>query len=262
MKMQKIRQSVLAHRTYMDGLLQIFQHVKHSHELELKKALEKRKNRQALPDAPKKNVAILLAPSNKFSGGLAHDVFDNFVATIEKETTDVVVVGEIGKELFDRHYGTKRAYQFFPFQIEHPAADTLHQVLDYILQYQNIAVFTARFQSLVLQEPVSTNITGSASLIASVAEGAPAVKGPEFLFEPSLDEIVQFFEQQVTASLFQQAVEESSLAHVAARVMSLESSVSAIEEETKKTERRLKLLTKRIHHKKQQQQLSSIRLWS
>ncbi len=267
MKMQKIRESVLGHRTYMDGLLQIFQHVKQSHERELQKALEKRKQRQTTPEHPKKNVVILLSPSNKFSGGLTRDVFESFVAAVEpkgpvdKEPADIVVVGEIGKELFDRHFGTKQTYQFFPFKVEHPDAEVLHQLLAFILEYQNITVFTARFQSLALQEPAATNISGSPALAETAAE-VQSVKGPEFLFEPSLDEIVTFFEEQVTASLFQQAIEESSLAHVAARVMSLESSVSAIEEEAKKTDQRIKLLTKRIRQKKQQQQLSSIRLWS
>lgn len=261
-RMQRIRASVLLTRAYMDGLRTIFAQVRNSHEREVAKMLAAggaHKNTQKTKQS--NSVCLLLSPSGKFSGPLITQVTQEFSTYIASSSADVLVVGETGKELLASKL-KDRTVQFIPLNLEHPSPEEVKELLQILRQYENITVFTGKFHSLLTQTPTAVNISGYDSL-QTEQQPARAVDpdAPNFLFEPDLEKIVTFFNLQVTASLFRQTVEESKLANLGSRIMTLESARGGISREIQALDKKLRQLERRHENKKQFARLSGMQIW-
>ena len=82
------------------------------------------------------------------------------------------------------------------------------------------------------------------------------------IFEPELEKIVSFFQNQILAALFEQTIYESSLSKYTSRMISLDKSSSNVVETLKETELALRRFEHESYNKKQNGVLSSISLWS
>lgn len=258
LNMQRVRQSVLQTRSYMEGIIAIFQDVRRSHQRQVEKILASGKATSLIGPAKKKSVTILLSPSGKFSGPLIHQVFAEFEKYRKNSQTDVVVVGQTGRELAERQLKSHGKLQYFPVNLDHPDNQEISSLLNYVLQYDSITVFTGQFQSLVIQKPNAFNISGYDSLRSQTVEDA---EHREFLFEPDLNRIVSFFDAQVTASLFRQSLDESKLANLGSRIMTLEASRGGINQELGRLDSRLLRARRRQDNRKQFARLSGMRMW-
>ncbi len=58
----------------------------------------------------------------------------------------------------------------------------------------------------------------------------------EFLFEPSIEKILGFFETEIFASLFDQTIRESQLAKLASRILAMDTASDNINREIKRTD--------------------------
>jgi F0F1-type ATP synthase gamma subunit len=83
----------------------------------------------------------------------------------------------------------------------------------------------------------------------------------KYVFEPSLEKVMAFFEQQISGSIFEQTVYESQLAKFSSRMVSLDKATETIESKLKQ----MILQKERIKHqtinKEQNQRLASMGLW-
>jgi len=258
MNMQRVRQSVLKTRSYMEGIIAIFQDVRRSHQRQVEKILESGKGKSLLGKTKKKSVTILLSPSGKFSGPLIHQVFAEFEKYRKDSATDVVVVGQTGRELAERQLRSQGKFQYFPVNLEHPDHQEIGDLLRYVLEYESITVFTGQFQSLVIQKPNAFNISGYDSLRSQTVTDE---EHREFLFEPDLNTTVAFFDAQVTASLFRQSLDESKLANLGSRIMTLEASRGGINQELDRLDSRILRARRRLDNRKQFARLSGMRMW-
>jgi len=131
----------------------------------------------------------------------------------------------------------------------------VQKIVEHIIQYEKVLVFYEQFNNVVSQSPIVTNISGDP---LPWEKGGPSVR---YFFEPSLEKIMEFFEKEIFASIFQQTIFESELAKFAARMVSLDFA----SENTKNRLKQVILAKNRIKHqednKKQLGKFASMRLW-
>jgi F0F1-type ATP synthase gamma subunit len=259
MRMQQVRTSVLQTRTYMEGIIAVFRDIRRSHRKEVERLIAEKKHVSLIPAKKRGSICILLSASGKFSGQLTRKVFAEFVAHVKRTDCEVAVVGLSGRELVGDFFKDAIRPQYYNLDLEHPTREQLAELLIHILEYENITVFTGKFQSLVVQVPTAYNITGYDVLCQ---ENTQSPRKHDFLFEPSLQKIISFFVAQVTATLMRETLAESKLANLGSRIMVIESSRSSIGGEITKLEKVVQRMKRRVDGRKQSNRLSSMRFWS
>jgi len=277
-KIQKIRDSVLKTRSFMVDLSDIFKELKeiYRHQQNKNKFI-KTPSDSFLIQKSKGSVAVLLAASRAFSREINQKVTSLFLEYVDQNPSDIIIIGKIGKELFDQQR-SQTSYQFYDLPEEITDEDLIKPIIDTLIQYEKVNVFYGKFINLIEQIESHSNISGevlteteedlkveeknSVNPNQKTASTRPEKK-PEvgYLFEPSLEEILAFFEKQIFISLFKQNLNESYLAQIGSRIKSLNESSGNIQKHLELlafTERRL---NKAYEGKKQRQRLAGISLW-
>ncbi len=263
MDMQTIRDAVLQTRASMDGLLDIFMDVHQAQRKEVEKLLEKKSRfvQQTLMTSSKngKHATLLITPASKFSGPIGHEVFDAFAQWIETNNSEIFLFGQLGQEHFRERF-PQRSFQARAFPNSKEMSSQLSTILNEFLSYERIDVFHGRFHSLVKQTAQVTNVTGDAPLqsVVTTDDSQPVA----FLFEPSLQDILTFFEAQLFAQLLQQTFREAKLSHLGSRISALEGALSGIEQQQHAAYRAVQKAQRRQSQRKQLQRLAGAVLWS
>jgi F0F1-type ATP synthase gamma subunit len=256
MKIQQVRKSSLETRTYMDGVFNIFFDVRSAQHRIIQKLIE---NHKQFPQ--KETVLIVFVSTNEmFTGEIIPKVFRSFAEEVRKKNADIMVIGKVGKKLFDRTLGKKYPYTYVDMDINNPDDEQLKQLTSTFLEHARIDIYQGKYLSLAEQKPVAINLSGDTTL--NEQPHTEAGENRRFLFEPSLDYLVNFFETQMTATLFRLTLNESRLANLGSRITTLESSVHNLEQQVDMLEKRRQLATRRIQNKKQLQRLSGMSRWA
>jgi F0F1-type ATP synthase gamma subunit len=279
LRMQKVRGSVLETRGYLDGLLDVFKQIRDMHEREVTRILQKKTwwpdsifNRftpsTLSPKSNGKTLLILISPSQRLSGELIHRVFNEFAETVKKAKpeTEIAIVGSVGKDLFVQKFGPTKKFTFVDWRENHSDASQLNSLLANLAEYEHLLVFTAEFQTLIQQTPRQLNLSGDQTLVTDTIATSTIPKPNQdslksYLCEPSLDELVAFFQNQVIAALFKQSLDESKLAHLGSRITALELATQTINDESKRLSRQVRRVKRQHLQSKQLQRLSGMGVW-
>ncbi|OGE24962.1 hypothetical protein A3C26_00460 [Candidatus Daviesbacteria bacterium RIFCSPHIGHO2_02_FULL_39_12] len=245
-KMQQIRRSVLKTRDFLDRLADVFVDVKGNLQVVSFSTLTKNN----------KSAAVLISANTRLYGNIVYQVFEEFNKFLkENKKADAVVVGKIGKELFETE--SRHEYSYFEVPDNEVTFVALEPLIAKILNYQKVTVFYGRFINVLNQIPQTREITGEQPF-----EGQPEQdRKLHFLFEPGLENILNFFETQIFTSDFKQTINETQLARYASRINAMEEALINIDSRIKNI-RYLKLRAiKDTQNKKQQQTIAGIGLW-
>lgn len=263
MKMQRIRGSVESTRRFTDDLLRIYSEVKYSYKKDILNSAhngvnsddEKRFSFSTM-NKNGKRLCVLVTPNQRFSGNIAKKVFYPFYDYITRlSDTDVIVIGKVGREMLEQAgYGKKFVYLNLDNQNNY---ENLRQVFGYMLKYQSIDVFHGKFNNLVDQVAVKENLSGDELEVADY----DALKSEEYLFEPSADRILTFFEEQIFGTLFKQSLAEARLARLGSRISAMEVATNNAGQRVKKLAKDRVAMVKSIENKKQLQRISGIYIW-
>lgn len=271
LQMQRVRDSILQTRRYMDGLSDVFIDVRQSHYQKIKELVERNKkaNKDALTgkknhislSSLKKNgksLVILISPDSKFSGDITRKVFSSFKDYFHNSDREVALVGIIGERLFKQSFPNKN-YKLFTIPEKMVGFDELVPLIKYAIDYEQVDIFYSRFYSLINQEPVTNNITGDTSFF----EQTQAVEREKrnFLFEPPLEEMLEFFEIQVFSSLIRQALHESYLANLGSRIITLDAATQNVSAENAKLDKQYTNMQRYQTNRKQRERIAGMDLW-
>ena len=210
------RFSVVSSREFMEELAEIFFNVKTSYELYLK-ALKAR-SKKHYDDRLEKNgreVIILLSSNGKFYGDLVTKVSRMFIQEAKNKNVDLVIVGREGKSFYDDS-GVKKPYAYFEIPDTNITLDILKPLIDSIIPYKKVTIFYGKFANIITQEPVKTSLTGD------MQDDKGDKPHEDYLFEPSVENIMEFFESQIFSMLLNQTVNEGKLARFASRIKAME----------------------------------------
>jgi len=260
-KMRFARDSVLHNRDFLSSLSEVFKNVKSSYKKRLLSMQKKNQSHNVLHFSTHQTngraIFILLSANNKLYGEIVPKVFHAFIEKAKTSDVDIAIVGKLGKELFEASRINK-PYMYFEIPDVEKNIEDLKPLVNHILQYETVTLFHGKFLNIISQEAVATNITGEESL--PTEEGG--IKQYGFIFEPSMEVVLSFFESQIFTSFLQQAIHEAELARFGSRISVMEKALEYIIAKSEKLTMMEKQLKYRIANTKQLERLAGISLWT
>lgn len=220
-RMRKIRDSVLKNREYMASLDDVFTDVRVSYArdvLRLGSITQRKGDKITFLSHNGKTVGVFLSANTGLYGDIIERTFQIFLEDVKRDDLEVTIVGRLGEQMY-KSRGPKEEYTFFDLSDKSIEHDQLSTIIKHLVQYEEIRVYYPTFQSAVNQQPSKYVISAETPL--SEIEKKNSEKS-HYLFEPSLKEILSFFEKEIFASLLDQTIRESQLAKFAARIMALD----------------------------------------
>lgn len=267
MKMRIARDSVLHTRNFLASLTDVFINVKSSYTKKLLRESNDNKNNAkslkfATYNTNGKGIYVLISATNKLYGDIVSKTFQLFREKLQQTRTDIdiAIVGKTGKELFDGAK-EKRPYFYFDLPDVIPSMEILKPIITQLLQYEHVTVFYGRFVNVVKQEAVSSSISGDEPLEQEAARETNGENGFDFLFEPSIEELWQFFETQIFSSLFKQTIAEEELARLASRIKTMEQAIVFINTRISALTNAERLEKRQQENRKQLERIAGISLW-
>jgi F0F1-type ATP synthase gamma subunit len=261
------RYSVLASRDFAIELTDIFSNVRTSYQNLLERMVSKDKKELAELRKRMKNgkeVLVLISANNKLYGELIPKICRLFISKAQSSNSDLVIVGRDGRNFVDQS-GINRTYQYFEIPDTNISQESLKPLLSYLLPYENVLLYCGKFNNVVSQEAIAASITGDHPLDENdkKADGTDKTKDQEdmFLFEPSIEYVMDFFENQIFSIILSQTISEAQLARFGSRIQAMETAQNNMQELLEvllKKERRLKSME---INKKQLQLFAGKALW-
>jgi ATP synthase F1 gamma subunit len=256
-KMRQIRDAVVKRRDFLSELTSLYNEIKTSYKKEVDVLLSKKKSRVPSLSFLKKNgktVCVFFSTNAGFYGDIVQNTFTLFKENYEREKSDVVVVGKVGKRFLDL-YMPGIEYTYFDFPDMSMDMKLLKPVVLHIAQYEKIIIFHPKFQTLVRQTPTAFVISES-TLSASTS-----VPKNKYIFEPSLDRIIEYFEKEIFSSIFEQTMHESQLSKFASRMVTLDQATDNIKKRLSKLEFKQRIWQHQVKNKQQLNSMTGMMMW-
>lgn len=258
LKMQKVRTSVLTTREFLDGLSTVFVDVKRNYGNKIQKLIDKKKYSPQTTFSTRvhngKVLSVFLSANSKFYGDIVKRVFDHFIADIQKKDSDILIIGKMGKELMEASR-FKKNYFYHDLPDANVEMTNVQPIIDTLSQYEKVDIYYGRFSNMVNQLPTTSNISGQEILDTKDTTSSEVV---HYAFEPSMEEILDFFENQVFISLFKQTVNETELARLASRIRAMEEALGNIEKLEPQIKREGRIYRRSLQNKKQLEMMTSV----
>lgn len=197
-KLQKIRRRIERNRVFFDEISAVFAAVQQLAD----------KNGIVLKLKKKGSVALILTSNSKFYGGLERRLMYFYRDSLSKIASDKIIIGHSAADFFQ----TKGLI----FATDLPADSELKHLTDLISGYSRVLVFYPRFQSVLLQKPFVTDLTQS-----GIGKEDSKIT-IDYILEPELEKMWQFFDSQIQKLLLEQTFLEAELARTAARLTSMD----------------------------------------
>ncbi len=213
LRMNQIREKVLKNREFFNELLGTYQRIKSAYFLSLRKGwiLEEK---TYFRRAEKEKLVLFLSANQFFYGSLVLDIWKETQKYLKKNKADLAIVGRTGKYLAE---GTGLGHKIFYFELNDvkPEKERMGEIIEFIKNYKKIIVFHGRYEKVLVQKPIISDISGRLLFEERLEKVSP------YLFEPSPEKVLEFFENEIIAVLFNQTVLEHQLARYASRVMAM-----------------------------------------
>ena len=168
---------------------------------------------------------------------------------------DGAVVGTFGKYLVKNDNEIDQNVTYFDLSDDKPNSIQIDKIIKHISKYEQIFVYYGKLVTVLNQLPTKEQISGGASL-------QQKEKGKKYLFEPSPQKIMEFFETEIIAALFNQKIFDHQLSRFASRMVAMDLATENANEIIKKLDREYKSLKRRVMNRKQLEVFAGITLWS
>lgn len=250
MRISRIRDAVLATRSFEKGLSTVFSSVR----------MAQKQARAEITDSTAKlrSAVVLLTTNERLAGPIGAATTQYFLQNPQSKA-DVIIVGQIGREIWEATHPDKR-YYFFDLPAQNVSIITLKPLLERLLSYHNLTVFYPQYTSVVTQEPTTRNLGSTAADILSAANPGE-VDQIQYLFEPSQADIEAFFDNQIFSVVVKQLFEETELAILGSRITSMENTAYNIRIRLKELEQDDRQQNRSNQDKKQRERIAGRNLW-
>lgn len=245
MKMKEVGDGVVKGRAFLEGLSEVFSEVRaeKGEEVELSMAHNG------------KTVVVLIASNTGLFGDIIQKTLGEFRQFVEKERAEIVVLGRTGRDWLERTFKGK-SYDYFDIYDDRVDEKMLKALMEKLLRFEKVVLFHGKFLSLVEQEAVETDLIGE---LGEIKKDRPTIK---YLYEPSLNEVVRVFKEEILYSMFEQVLWESHLAKFASRIVHLDKALDNIDQRSKQLGQVGRNLRNAVTNKKQLNRLAALRRFS
>lgn len=231
-RMKKIRDTVLRNRIYQEEVNSIFEKVRKWYSREVFALVKNRGKSRQITFIPHngKSVSVLMSANTGLYGSIIPETYRMFIKEARESNSEVTIIGKYGFQLFlSENIG--KPYTYFDFPDYGEDNDKLYEIIKHIVQYEQIHVFYGKFKNIIYQEPTMLSVSAKIEL---TEEKETKQKKEYFIFEPSLEKILIYFETQIFSSLFTQSMKESQLSKYASRFVAMDKASANTKEEMKK----------------------------
>lgn len=187
-----------------------------------------------------KDLILVIAPNTKLYGALPEQLLSQATEGIRNKTGDydVMVLGKVGEEYFSH---LKPAIPFTSLSVEDEdwTVEQVHHILTKVSGYHKVTAYYNHFRTVLTADVIEADLTLTSGNGPKPADqpAAPRPKNavgkwvnhakhlsdwPDALFEPSLEEVLNFFETTILKTLLHQKVRESLLSRYAARMVAMD----------------------------------------
>lgn len=169
------------------------------------------------PKRDKPNVFLALTSEGGLSGDIDQRIVRTVLDNIDTNTTDLIVIGAHGATQFVQNHAKIKRYFRLP---DIDQAIDVSPIVDELLGYQQPTVWFQRYVSLSVQEVGRIDLLGRVRSLATGAEEAKVgeiISPREYLFEPSVDDVIRYLESVMMEIALSQVILESRLAQYASR---------------------------------------------
>lgn len=260
-RVARVRHAVLENRAFMEGLRGIYETLKKTYRREILLLMQKKKlfdfRRLSLIRRNGRTAFVFLSANTGLYGDLVKKTYDFFRKSAASADGEIVIAGKWGASFFKEDY-PGRAFSYFDLPDHRVDGAALSQLSHHLLRFEKVLVFHGRFENIVTQKPCLSGVSGEELQPAATPSDLVAAK---YLFEPSLEEILNFFEGEIFASLLVQSLHESLLAKFAARMLNLDAAAERIKRELRRADLSYWRLKHRYLNSKQLGLLAGLSLW-
>lgn len=270
MKMRGIRNKVLQSRDLNNDLTEIYREVSVTYKNQIINLMQEKKLSNNLTNSDVNNISLktgngkfacvyLSANSGLFSN-ILEKTYQEFIAYLEGHKEAVpVIIGEFGKKLFTNNFPDKN-FVFYPLGEGNATEGSLQKIIQELSEYTNVIIYYARFKSMAEQTTTVLDVSGQKSS-KDPTQVLDEIPISHYLFEPSLEKILAFFESEIFAGIIQQTVTESDLARYASRITTLDLARENINMQLKIASLEKRFAIHRLMNKKQNEAITGISLW-
>jgi ATP synthase F1 gamma subunit len=203
-----------------------------------------------------KNVSVLMSANTGLYGNIIPDTYRMFIKEAKETKSEITIIGKYGFQLFlSENIG--KPYTYFDYPDYGEDSNKLYEIIKHIVQYEQIHVYYGKFRNIIYQEPTMLSIVAK---IEPTEKKELEVSGKRefYIFEPTLEKILIYFETQIFSSLFQQSIKESQLSKYASRFVAMDKAGLNTKEEIKKLLFEKNRVTHNNLNKKQQSLVAAL----
>ena len=253
LKMNKIRQEVLDNREFAEELSRVYTLTKKTCNIQIN-GKKPAKKRNSSAERKKQTVVIFLSCNERFHGTLILDIWKELLSFLNENKADLAIIGRIGKYLAER---SRLGHKLFYFELDddEPKKERVKGIIEFIKNYKEIIIFHGKFQTILFQKVVQSNISGG-----NIQEKEP-VEVKKYLFEPSPEMVLDFFETELMSAFLNQTFLEHRLSRYATRMIAMHQANQSAKDRKKELEAEQKNLTRQLSNKKQVEMFSGFQLW-
>ncbi len=249
-KISRLRAAFEKNKAFYDDIADLYQSIKQT-------AFE----RGELPQksATVVQTATVAFTSNiRFYGAVNAEVIGAFIEHMKSGAkSDYIVIGRTGKILMENAPDCEKRTSYYAFKEDEPTGDERKQFLKSVASYNQVQIFYPSFINVFNQKVVMQDITYTPS--AKALPGSTLAF--DYIFEPELPKILDFFETKVRYLLFKRVMLESELARTAARLLSMNQAQDRSEETIVRLRRAIRRDTANFNDLRLLESFSAISKW-
>jgi F-type H+-transporting ATPase subunit gamma len=257
---KRVRESVLKSRDFLDSIFDIFNEVFYSYKKEVMSLAIKGRGKKGITFLSHngRTVCVFLSSNTRLYGDVVVDTFNNFLREIREKDVEATIIGRYGLILF-RQVEKGRPYTYFDFPDNEIDTKQLMSIISHLVQYEEIHLYYPKFENVITQRPSVFKISAG----STITEARPKeFKYVSYIFEPSLEDILIFFETEIFTSVFEQTIRESQLAKFASRLVAMDIAQGRIKDKISEAKLRKSKLVHAVSNRKQLHSLLGISLWN
>jgi ATP synthase F1 gamma subunit len=260
MKMRRIRQNVLTNRSLIMELAEIYKQIVISYKNQIVQLMEKKKIKNnptfSLRQKNERTACIFISASSGLFGSILKKAYQEFSTYIKQNDVEPVIMGGFGRKRFMAEF-PNRNFIYIPIGDEDDRQGITKKLSEVLLEFTNIVIFYPKFESMASQKVALLDVSGQQK---NLIEGVSA-QASFYLFEPSLEKVLDFFETEIFSSILDQTIVESRLARYASRMITLDMSTQNIDVRLKEIGLQKNIAIHRALNKKQIGAITGIMLW-
>lgn len=212
-KLKRIRNAVVKNRYFLDDLAKVY--------VVVKQVANQR--HILLKSKYQKPISLLITSNYHFYGNVNNELIKYFTQQMIKQPTDQIIIGKTALEwLKGSNYSLP--YESYILKSDYPSIEELTALVTKLKDYAQVLIYYSELKTVMVQQPTFKDITQTASLHMQVEQQKQQEQDFEklFIFEPEIEKILDFFNNQVTNLLLQQTFLESELSRTASRLISMD----------------------------------------